>query len=69
MAITDVNLPAFDMLLDQGLSVDSLDEGRHSRDVHYSLKESRKLYALVCCAFSNDLTMRFSSLYCCYDPS
>lgn len=53
MAIKDANFPAFEMLLDQGLSVDSLDEVRHSRDVHYSLKESRKLYALVCCAFSN----------------
>ncbi|VUC23770.1 unnamed protein product [Clonostachys rosea] len=53
MAIKDANFPAFEILLDQGLSVDSLDEVRHSRDVHYSLKESRKLYALVCCAFSN----------------
>ncbi|CAM1510896.1 Fc.00g084090.m01.CDS01 [Cosmosporella sp. VM-42] len=41
-AIYDQNLIALETLLDHGVSVDSLDEVGHSRNVHYSLIESRK---------------------------
>lgn len=54
-AIFDQNLSALETLLDHGVSVDSLDERRHSRNVHYTLKESRKVYALLCTAFAEQL--------------
>ncbi|KAI1469152.1 ankyrin repeat-containing domain protein [Daldinia caldariorum] len=52
LAVHDQNLPALEAFLDTGLGVDSLDEGRHSRGVYFQVKKSRKLYALLCAAFT-----------------
>ncbi|KAM5386497.1 hypothetical protein ACJZ2D_000460 [Fusarium nematophilum] len=52
LAIHHQNLGALEALLDHGFDVNSIDEGRHSRDVHYSLTASRKVYALLSAAFA-----------------
>ncbi|KAM0421202.1 hypothetical protein ACHAPT_010922 [Fusarium lateritium] len=57
-AIRDQNLSAMEILLDHGLSVNSVDEGRSIRDVHYSLTGHRKVYALLCSAFASSLNRR-----------
>ncbi|KAK0706301.1 hypothetical protein B0T26DRAFT_680004 [Lasiosphaeria miniovina] len=41
--------------------VDSLDEKRHSRGVDYILIDSRKVYALLCTAFAEELNSSVSS--------
>lgn len=55
LAIYDQNLSALEILLDHGVSVDSLDEKRNGRQVHYRLKESHKVYALLCAAFAEEI--------------
>ena len=49
-AIRKQNLVALEILLDHGLSVDSLDEGHFSREMRYALN-SRRVYALLGAAF------------------
>lgn len=49
------------LLLDNGVSVDSPDEKRHSRAVDYILIDSRKVYALLCTAFAEELNSSVSS--------
>ncbi|KAF7552102.1 hypothetical protein G7Z17_g4555 [Cylindrodendrum hubeiense] len=51
LAIQDQNLEALEVLLDHGVSPDSLDEKRHSRDIHYTLTEQRRVYPLLCSVF------------------
>ncbi|KAL6411649.1 Ankyrin-3 [Ilyonectria robusta] len=55
LAISHQNLSALEILLDHGVSVDSLDEKRNGRQVHYQLKESHKVYALLCAAFAEEI--------------
>ncbi|KAI1654378.1 ankyrin repeat-containing domain protein [Daldinia decipiens] len=55
LAIYDQNLSALETLLDHGLSVDLLDEKYPSRMVDYKLTEPRKVYALLCAAFAEQL--------------
>ncbi|KAF4954253.1 hypothetical protein FSARC_12190 [Fusarium sarcochroum] len=52
LAIFDQNLGTLEALLDHGVSVDSVDEKRHSRDLHQQLKKPRRLYALLCAAYN-----------------
>ncbi|KAJ4258844.1 hypothetical protein NW762_007931 [Fusarium torreyae] len=54
-AIFDQNLGALEILLDHGVSPDSVDETRHSRDIHYDLTRSRRLYAVLCAAFNEQI--------------
>ncbi|KAF4457192.1 Ankyrin-3 [Fusarium austroafricanum] len=57
-AIADQCLATLEALLDHGLSVDTLDESQHSRDVHHKLAESRRVYPLLCAAFNKDFNRR-----------
>ncbi|KAF5003058.1 hypothetical protein FDECE_10369 [Fusarium decemcellulare] len=58
LAIGDQNLTGMEILLDHGLSLNSVDKTRHSRKVHYKLKESRTVYPLLCTAFEPGLNMQ-----------
>ncbi|KAH7129728.1 ankyrin repeat-containing domain protein [Dactylonectria estremocensis] len=51
LAIDDQNLDSLEALLNHGVSPDVLDEKRHSRDVHYTLTGSRRVYPLLCSVF------------------
>src|SRR3569833_2108636 len=51
-AIHSQSLATLEILLDHGISVNSVDERSHSRNVHYSLTEPRKVYALLRAAFA-----------------
>ncbi|KAK4182488.1 ankyrin repeat-containing domain protein, partial [Podospora australis] len=46
---------ALELLLDHGVDVNSVDETRHSREIHYELKETRKLYAVICSAYAQKI--------------
>jgi ankyrin repeat protein len=52
LAIYDQNLEALETILDHGLSVNSVNEKAHSREVHHSLKMDRTIYALLCTGFA-----------------
>ncbi|KAH6887045.1 ankyrin repeat-containing domain protein, partial [Thelonectria olida] len=54
-AIHDQNLAALKILLDHGLSVNTLFKGRHCRDLHWALKNERNVYALLCASFGGKL--------------
>ncbi|KAK7413654.1 hypothetical protein QQX98_007436 [Neonectria punicea] len=54
-AIYDQNLAALEALLDHGLSVNTVDDNYQSSRISYSLKEPRKLYALLCAAFTENM--------------
>ncbi|KAK6953252.1 hypothetical protein Daesc_005553 [Daldinia eschscholtzii] len=58
LAIRDQSLLALETLLDNGLSVDSLDESCHSQEVDYTLKKPRKVYALLSAAFASRVNTR-----------
>ena len=53
-AIQEQNLATLEILLDRGLSVNSLDEETQAKGWHYSLKGSRKLFPLVCVAIPRE---------------
>ncbi|OIW33037.1 ankyrin [Coniochaeta ligniaria NRRL 30616] len=54
-AIKDQNLAALELLLDHGVSVDTMDEGSDNLAVRNDLTESRKAYALLCAAYGETL--------------
>lgn len=59
LAIHGQNLSALETLLEHGVSANSLDEGRRSRNINYSLeKPQRKVYALLSAAFAEELNSR-----------
>ncbi|TPX18342.1 uncharacterized protein E0L32_011753 [Thyridium curvatum] len=60
-AIYDQNLAALEILLDHGVSVDSVDEKKQSSRVNYQLREPRKVYALLCAAYAEQINTRVAS--------
>ncbi|KAM7217481.1 Ankyrin repeat-containing domain protein [Rhypophila decipiens] len=57
--IFDQNLRALELLLDNGVDVNSLDETCRALDMHYTLKTDRKLHAVICAAFATKLNHSF----------
>ncbi|KAF4340900.1 ankyrin-3 [Fusarium beomiforme] len=53
--ILDQNREVLEALLDHGLSPDTLNETKHSREVHYNLTKDRRVYPLLCAAFAEKL--------------
>ncbi|KAK0631279.1 ankyrin repeat-containing domain protein [Immersiella caudata] len=60
--IFDQNLAALELLLDNGVDVNSVDETRRALEIHYTLKTDRKLYAVICAAFATKLNHGFKDL-------
>ena len=60
-ALLEQNVTALKVLLDHGLSVDSLNKNIKSSDVHYSLTEPRTVYALLHAAFAPKLNSQVSN--------
>ncbi|KAM7190149.1 Ankyrin repeat-containing domain protein [Rhypophila sp. PSN 637] len=60
--IFDQNLRALELLLDNGVDVNSVDETRRALNLHYTLKTDRKLHAVICAAFATKLNHNFEDL-------
>ncbi|KAF5023093.1 hypothetical protein F66182_4850 [Fusarium sp. NRRL 66182] len=53
-AISEQNIRALGILLDHGISANTLDEKRHGSEIHYSLTKPRLVCPLLCAAYAED---------------
>ncbi|KAF5626002.1 ankyrin-3 [Fusarium sp. NRRL 52700] len=60
-AIFDQNQGVLEALLNHGLSPDIVSEAKHSRNVHYTLTKSRRVYPVLCAAFAEKLNTQVAN--------
>jgi ankyrin repeat protein len=59
--IFDQNREVLKALLDHGSSPDILSETKHSRNVHYNLTKSRRVYPVLCAAFAEKINTQVAN--------
>ncbi|KAF5699429.1 hypothetical protein FGLOB1_11393 [Fusarium globosum] len=60
-AIFNQNQEVLAALLNCGLSSDTVSEAKHSRNVHYNLTKSRRVYPVLCAAFAEKLNTQVAN--------